>query len=431
MARYLVTGPTPLSGHITISGNKNSVLKLMAATILTKGTCTLRSVPNISDVSVMAEILTSLGANITGLGTATLCVDTTNVKSFTVSPQMATKLRASVVLLAPLLARFNQVSLGFPGGDTIGKRAIGTHLDALNAFGANFEISADLITGKLSLSPSQKISIFLDEASVTATENALMFASSQTTTTTIQNAACEPHVVDLENFLIQMGAQISGVGSNTVIITGVSNPKPVDFNVGPDYIDAGTFAIAATATSGSITLSPVRPQDMQMILLYLARFGVKYSWPKPDTLQILPSSLSVDSEKLGVRQKFQTRPWPGFPTDLMSPLIVLGTQAHGSVLMHDWMYETRMFFTDKLVSMGANITLCDPHRVIITGPTRLTGRHLASPDIRAGMSLLIAAMCATGQSEIDHAETIERGYENPVARLNSLGANIKRLESSE
>lgn len=431
MAQYLVTGGNPLSGHVLISGNKNSVLKLMAATILTKGTCILRNVPDINDVLVMAEILTSLGAIVTGLGTPVLSIDTTNVHSFNVSPKMATKLRASIVLLAPLLVRFNQVSLGFPGGDTIGKRAIGTHLDALSAFGANFEMSADLVTGKLSSSLPKEISIFLDEASVTATENALMFAACQTVTTTIQNAACEPHVVDLENFLIQMGAQISGVGSNTVIIRGLSNPKPTDFTVGPDYIDAGTFAIAAAATKGSVTLSPVRPQDMQMILLYLSRFGVKYSWTSPDTLQIHPSSLSVDSEKLGIRQKFQTRPWPGFPTDLMSPLIVLATQSQGSVLMHDWMYETRMFFTDKLVSMGANITLCDPHRVIITGPTQLHARHTSSPDIRAGMSILIAALCASGQTTIDHVEIIERGYEKPMERFSSLGAKISRVESHD
>ncbi|KKS32430.1 MAG: UDP-N-acetylglucosamine 1-carboxyvinyltransferase [Candidatus Amesbacteria bacterium GW2011_GWA2_42_12] len=428
MAQYLVTGGNPLSGHVSISGNKNSVLKLMAATILTKGTCTIRNVPNINDVSVMAEILTSLGATVTGLGTSALSINTTNVQSSTVSPEMATKLRASLVLLAPLLVRFGQVKLGLPGGDTIGKRAFNTHLDALSSFGINFEITADFILGKCPPLPSDKISVFLDETSVTATENVLMFAACQGVTTTIQNAACEPHVIDLENFLIQMGAQISGVGSNTVIVTGTVSPKPVEFSVGPDYIDAGTFAIAAAATNGSITLSPVLPDEMQMILLFLSRFGVKYSWPKPDTLQIHPSSLSVDPEKLGIRQKFQTRPWPGFPTDLMSPLIVLATQAQGSVLMHDWMYETRMFFTDKLVSMGANITLCDPHRVIISGPTKLQARHTSSPDIRAGMSILIASLCATGQSTIDHVEIIERGYENPVERLCALGAKISRTQ---
>lgn len=321
--------------------------------------------------------------------------------------------------------------MGFPGGDTIGKRAVGTHFEALANFGAEVQITPNVISAHL-LSPAKKdVTVFLDEASVTATENTLMFAALQPFTTTIKYAACEPHVVDLGTMLTKMGAKVTGLGTNTIIVTGSTSLHGVTHSVSPDYIDAGTFAIAAAATGGTLTISPINQEDMRMILLYLSRLGVKYSWPKPDTLKVLPSKLFADPEKLGVRQKFQTQLWPGFPTDLMSPLIVLSTQAAGSILMHDWMYETRMFFTDKLVSMGANITLCDPHRVIVTGPTRLIGHHLASPDIRAGMSLLIATMCATGQSEIDHAETIERGYENPVDRLNSLGANIKRLESSE
>ena len=429
MAQYVVQGGIPLTGHVTISGNKNSVLKLMAASLLAKGTTTLTNVPHIADVTVMAQILETLGCKITGGGTSTLTIDTTGLKFHRVDPQLATKVRASIVLLSPLLARFAKVELGFPGGDTIGKRGLGTHFDVLTTLGAKFTNTPLVIKGQLANKP--QANIFLDEASVTATENALMFAATLPQTTTIENAACEPHVVDLGQMLTKMGAKIQGLGSNTITITGSEKLKSVTHSVGPDYIDAGTFAIAAAATNGSITISPLKQSDMRMILLYLARFGIKYRWTKSDTLAILPAKLEFAREGHGVKHHFQTRPWPGFPTDLMSPLITLATQTNGTVLLHDWMYETRMYFTDRLILMGANITLCDPHRIIVSGPTPLFARHLPSPDIRAGMSLLIAALCAHGQSEIDHVEIIERGYEDPIGRLNSLGANIKRLELSE
>ena len=430
MAQYIVTGGTPLKGHVDISGNKNSILPLMAASVIASGPVTLKNVPGIKDVAVLSDILTSLGAKITHQDHI-LTIDPTGIKSSTVDPTLSQKLRASIILLGPLLARFRKVSLGFPGGDVIGKRAIGTHLDGLAAYGSHFDIVDTTITGSLSKSPTQNVEVFLDEASVTATENALIMAASQPVTSVIDNAACEPHVVDLANFLCELGANIEGVGSNRLIITGTTSPKTANYTVGPDYIDAGTFAIAAAATGGQISISPVCQADMRMILLYLSRLGVKHSWTKYDTLEIYPSDLSVDSEKIGLRQKFQTRTWPGFPTDLMSPLIILATQAKGSVLLHDWMYETRMFFTDKLVSMGANITLCDPHRVIVTGPTPLHGRHTASPDIRAGMSLLIASLCAQGESTIDHAHLIERGYEDPVSRFASLSAKIQRTDTHD
>lgn len=431
MAQYLVTGGTPLSGHLNISGNKNSILPLMAASLLAEGPVTLNNVPHIHDVSVMAEILSSLGAKIEGVGSHTLIIDPIGISTPAIDPQLAQRLRASVILLGPLLARFGQVKLGFPGGDVIGKRAIGTHLDALSAFGAKFSLTPENISGKITAKSPQRVDIFLDEASVTATENTLIMAAGHPATTTIKNAACEPHVTDLAMFLGQIGAQIHGLGSNILTVTGSSHLRSGEFEIGPDYIDAGTFAIAAAATGGTVSMGSLRQEDMAMILLYLSRFGVKSSWSTPHTLDILPSRLAVDPEGLGVRQKFQTRPWPGFPTDLMSPLIVLATQSTGSVLLHDWMYETRMFFTDKLVSMGANITLCDPHRCLVTGPTPLHGRHTASPDIRAGMSLLIASLAASGQSTLDHAELIERGYEDPVTRFQSLGAKIERSDSHD
>ncbi|KKT57942.1 MAG: UDP-N-acetylglucosamine 1-carboxyvinyltransferase [Candidatus Amesbacteria bacterium GW2011_GWB1_47_19] len=399
----------------------------MAASLLADGPVTLTRAPVIRDVSAMAEILESLGAKVTGLATPKITIDPRGCNNWEVSPELSRKVRSSVMFLSPLLAKFGRVKIGFPGGDVIGKRAIGTHLDALTRLGAKFDILNDTVSGSFT-PPKQPVAVFLDEASVTATENALILASTQPNTTTIEDAACEPHVGDLGQFLTRMGAEITGLGSGIISVLGTPNLKAVTYPVSPDYIDAGTFAIAAAATGGTITISPVDPKDLRMILLYLSRFGVKYSWPKSDTLKILPSRLSVDPEKLGIRQKFQTRPWPGFPTDLLSPLIVLATQTQGTVLMHDWMYETRMFFTDKLVAMGANITLCDPHRCLVTGPTPLVGRHLASPDIRAGMSILIAALAAEGESIIDHAEIIERGYEDPASRFASLGAKIERVD---
>ena len=416
-----------MTGHATISGNKNAILKLLPASLLADGPTTLKNVPQIRDVLVMVEIMQSLGAKITGIGTSTLVIDPTKVTKWQINPELSRRVRSSIMFLSPLLARFGKVEIGFPGGDVIGKRAIGTHLDALTTLGAKFQVGSDSITGRLT--PVKTDShIFLDEASVTATENALILAASLPITTVIEDAAAEPHVRNLGEFLTGMGAVTTGLGSSLITIRGNSLLKAVTHQVCPDHMDAGTLAIAAAATGGEITISPIVRNDMHMILLYLSRLGVHYSWPKPDTLKILPSELSADPEKLGIRQKFQTRPWPGFPTDLMSPLIVLATQAKGTVLIHDWMYETRMFFTDKLVAMGANITLCDPHRCLVTGPTPLFGRHLASPDIRAGMSILIAALIAAGESRIDHAEIIERGYENPAARFSSLGAKITRVE---
>lgn len=429
MAQFIVTGGNPLTGHAHISGNKNAILKLIPASILADGPVTLTNVPQISDVAVMSKIMESLGAKIAGAGTSTLTIDPTHIKNWQIDPDLARQVRSSIMFLSPLLARFGKVQIGFPGGDVIGKRAIGTHLDALTQLGAEFQVGSDSISGTLNPTKTP-VNIFLDEASVTATENALILAASLPITTVIEDAAAEPHVKNLGEFLTSMGARTSGLGSSVITITGKSRLKAASHAVCPDHMDAGTLAIAAAATHGHITISPVNPDDLRMTLLYLSRLGVKFTWPQPDTLEILPSELSADPEKLGIRQKFQTRPWPGFPTDLMSPLIVLATQAKGTVLIHDWMYETRMFFTDKLVAMGANITLCDPHRCLVTGPTPLVGRHLASPDIRAGMSMLIAALVANGESTIDHAEIIERGYEDPAARFSALGATIQRVENN-
>lgn len=417
MARFIIKGGKPLNGTIEVSGNKNAILPIMAATLLTDSQCIIDNAPLINDVLVMGEILKDIGAKVTGLGTHQLIIDAKEVSRYELSPDLVSKLRASILLMGPLLVRFGKMKMRHPGGCLIGRRAVGTHFDALEALGATtVTVGEDYQSEAKQLKPAR---IFLDEASVTATENVMMTASLIPGETIIDDAACEPHVEDLANFLNAMGANIIGAGTNRIVINGVKNLHGTTHRVMPDYIDIGTLAITAAATRGSVSIAGVRENDLKMILLYLGRMGVKFS-VKDGNLNISPSELTAP------RGKIQTRPWPGFPTDLMSPFIVLATQAKGTVLCHEWMYESRVFFVDKLISMGANIVLCDPHRVLVTGPTMLRGKSLESSDIRAGMALIIAALCAEGESVIDKAELVERGYERIEERLRLLGAEIRK-----
>jgi len=418
MATYTIEGNHQLRGEVKISGNKNSILSLMAACLLTDDECVLSNVPLISDVAVMADILTKLGASVRGVDSHTLTINCRSVKSYQPDVDQVKRLRASVLLLGPLLARFRKAKLRHPGGCLIGRRAVGTHFDALSELGVSTVADEDNYVSHLTKPTPGRI--FLDEASVTATENALMLGSVIPGETIIDDAACEPHVEDLVNFLNLMGAKIDGAGTNRLHLNGVASLRGASYTVSPDYIDAGTFAIAAAVTRGSLKIIGVVPKDLKMISLYLGRMGLEYKFSE-DVWEIFPSRLHAPQAKI------QTRPWPGFATDLMSPLIVLATQADGTTLCHDWMYETRMFFVDKLVSMGANITICDPHRVLVTGPTLLRGKNLESPDIRAGMALIVAALSARGVSQIAGVEIVERGYEAVADRLKSIGAKIKRL----
>ncbi|HUS59864.1 MAG TPA: UDP-N-acetylglucosamine 1-carboxyvinyltransferase [Nevskiaceae bacterium] len=419
MAKFIIKGGKTLKGEIKISGNKNAILPIMAATLLTQQECFLENVPKISDVLVMGEILKDIGAEIEGLGTDKLKINTKGVNKFSLNPELVQKLRASILLLGPLLARFGKARLRHPGGCIIGRRAVGTHFDALEVLGAKtINGEEDYESEVKTLHPGH---IFLDEISVTATENAMMMASLIPGVTVIEAAACEPHVEDLAQFLTNMGVRIEGAGTNRITIYGSKNLRGTKYRIGPDYIDAGTFAVIGAVTKSKLSIVGVKEKDLPMILLYFKRMGVEYKI-KDGALTVFPSKLVAPTKKV------QTRPWPGFPTDLMSPLIVLATQAEGTTLCHDWMYESRMFFVDKLITMGAKITLCDPHRVLVTGPTKLKGKNLESPDIRAGMALVLAALCAQGKSEIANIEMIERGYENIEGRLRSLGADIKRVE---
>ena len=418
MAKYIIKGGVPLEGTVKAQGNKNSILKIMAACLLTKEECLIENVPKIGDVLVLGEIFKRLGVKVDGLGTETLKIKADEIRTTNLPDDLVAKLRASIVLMGPMLARKGGISFRHPGGCIIGQRAVGTHFGAIRALGAKDTVKDDFYQVKLT--NPRPADIFLDEASVTATENVLMLAAGIEGETVIRDAACEPHVEELCQVLEKMGTIIEGEGSNLLRIAGCNNLIGFKHKVWSDHVDVGTFAIAAAITSGRITIKDIRKNDLDMILLYLSRLGVK-SKLRENGLEIFPSQLKI------LVGKIQTRPWPGFPTDLMSSLIVLATQAEGAVLCHDWMFESRMFFVDSLIAMGANITLCDPHRVQVFGPTQLQGRKLSSPDIRAGMALILAALCAKGESEIDRVELVERGYENVLERFQSLGAKIERV----
>ena len=419
MAKFIIKGGKPLSGKIKVAGNKNAVLPCLAATILTDDVCILKNVPQISDVFVLAEIMKSLGVKIDGLGTSTLRISSRNIRSSIINSKLVNQLRASVLLCGPLLARFGKVSFSHPGGDVIGRRSIQAHIRALSNFGFSFNDNDwPIYTGRQNLKVKE-VEVYLEEASVTATENVLLLAANFPGKTVIRNAACEPHVADLCEMLGKMGAKIFGVRSNLLTVEGSKKLKGVTHIIPPDNIEVGTFAIAAAVTGGEIEILEAKKDDLDPIICFLSKFGLKMK-SRNNSLLVYPSRLKAVS-------KITTGVWPAFPTDLMSCMIVLATQAEGVTLLHDWMYESRMFFVDKLISMGAHVTIADPHRVLVYGPTKLRGQVLDTPDLRAGMALVIAALVADGKSEIDKIELVERGYENIEERLSALGASIKKV----
>lgn len=418
MSKFLITGGKALSGEVKLAGNKNSALKLIPAALLLDSPTTLTNVPRIRDVEVMVSLLEQLGAKVSGFGTDTLTIDPTTLSSYELDSTLSSKIRASVVLAAPLLARFGKAIITPPGGDQIGERLLDTHFSMMKDFGVSIKredgkyyLNWDIKKGK---------NLFLEETSVTATEMAVMLASSVSEETTIEDAAGEPHVKDLCDMLKKAGVEISGAGTNTIKIKGSKNLHGVNHKIIPDHIEGGTFIVAAAITGGHIKINDYVPEHYKKILLYFKNMGVEFK-ENENSLEVLPSKLVAQ------KRKFQTRPWPGFPTDLMSPFIVLATQTQGTVLCHDWMYEWRMFFVDDLISMGASIFIADPHRVIVSGPSKLMSDMLYCKDIRAGMSVMLAALAASGESTIDNVEMVERGYENIEERLKLLGAEIKRV----
>ena len=418
MPRFFINGGRRLAGTIEVAANKNAILPMMAATLLTEADCIIRNVPAIADVFVMAELLRSVGAVVEFAEPRTLHINSADVRDTDPAEYLVERMRASVLLAGPLLARFGRWSMHHPGGDSIGTRSIRAHLEAFQRMGAQVTVGdGHYVVRAKALHP---VSILLEEASVTATENIMLVAASVPGTTVVKNAACEPHVENLAFMLQSMGVGIEGAGTNRVTINGVSKPGPASYDVWPDHTEAGTFAALGAACGNEVTIRNVRGEHLENVLLILRRMGLEYEL-KDGNMVIGPSQLKA------VRQ-IVTGPWPGFPTDLASIFIVLATQSEGMTLMHDWMYESRMFFVDRLKEMGARIVLADPHRCVISGPSSLRGREFVSPDIRAGIALVMAALIAEGPSEIDRIELIDRGYELIDERLRALGADIVRAD---
>ena len=422
MSKFIIKGSQKLEGEINLLGNKNSALKILPATLLADSCSTITNIPPIRDVKVMISLIEKLGAKVKIENENAVTVDPSTLSSYVIDPDLSTRIRASVVLAAPLLVKFGKAVITPPGGDQIGERLLETHFTMLENLGV--EIKRENGKYFLNCVKKGKNDIFLEEASVTATEMAVMMTVSQLAEIKIQDAASEPHVKDLADFLGKMGASISGVGTNTLLVKGSKKLKGTEHKIIPDYIEGGTFAIAAAITGGKVTIRDYRKDHYLMILSYLKNMGVSYFENKQE-LKILPSDL------VAKKRKFQTRPWPGFPTDLMSPFIVLATQTKGTVLCHDWMYEWRMFFVDDLISMGANIFIADPHRVVVSGPTKLMADFLYCKDIRAGISVILAALAAQGESVVDNIEMVERGYAHLEERLRGLGAKLKRINLND
>ena len=425
MSEYLINGGVPLNGSIKVCGNKNAALPCIAAALLTDDTVILRNIPDIEDVHVMLDVFIALGGEVETVSPNVIKLSLKNIKSSEIPKEDAKKIRASILFAGPLLARSGKAVLPPPGGDVIGRRRLDTHFQALTELGSKVKISDKFTFSAKKLTGAD---IFLDEASVTATENAVMAAVLAKGKTILTNAASEPHVQDLCNMLVQMGAQIEGIGSNILRITGVKKLSGCDFEIGPDFMEVGSFIGLAVVTGGDLHIHGARPQDLRPAKIAFGKLGIV--WAHENDVIHVPKnqSMEVNHDLGGMIPKIDDSPWPGFPPDLLSIIIVVATQIKGTVLIHEKMYESRMFFVDKLIGMGARIVLCDPHRAVISGPAKLRGSELISPDVRAGMAMLIATMCAEGKSVIRNVYQIERGYENLTERLTALGARIERIE---
>jgi UDP-N-acetylglucosamine 1-carboxyvinyltransferase len=423
MESFVIKGGQPLSGTIRPSGNKNAALPIVAASLLADEPVVIRNVPRILDVATMLELVASTGAGVERLGPNELRIDPRGLHRAGLDPALSARIRASVLLAAPLVARTGHCVLPPPGGDVIGRRRLDTHLLAFRSLGvrASFDRVLELEASRLRGGP-----MFLDEASVTATENAVMAAVLAEGETVIGNAACEPHVQDLCRFLVGLGARIDGIGSNLLRIQGVERLSGGEHTIGPDYIEVASFVGLAAVTGGELVVEDVLVDDLRPVEVGFSRLGV--SWALDGGRLRVPSDqrLQVQDDLGAAIPKIDDGPWPAFPADLTSIAVAVATQASGTVLIFEKMFENRLFFVDKLVAMGARIIVCDPHRVVVSGPSRLYGERLESPDIRAGMAMLLAALAADGESVIGNVGQIDRGYERIDERLRTLGANIER-----
>jgi UDP-N-acetylglucosamine 1-carboxyvinyltransferase len=423
MESFIIEGRRRLRGTITPVGNKNTALPLLAASLLTDETLELTNVPNIGDVRVKFDLLRGMGGDVEVAGSR-CSLNMRNVGDRDPDPGLCSKIRSAPLLAGPLLARRGHVEIGRPGGDAIGRRRLDTHLMALKAMGAEMEIGEH--TYRLSANGLRGCDIFLDEMSVTGTEQAILAAVLAKGDTTLSNAASEPHVQELIACLIQMGAQISGSGTNTLHIQGVASLRGTSYQLGPDYMEVGSLIALAAATGSEIRIANARPLEQRMTRIMFGRLGVRWTDDGGDIVVPDEQELRVQTDFDGAIPKIDDMPWPGFPPDLISVAVVLATQARGTVLIHQKMFDRRLVFVDSLIEMGAAIVLCDPHRAVVVGPSQLSGKRLTSPDIRAGMALLIAALAADGTSVIQNVHQIDRGYEKLEVRLQALGACIER-----
>jgi UDP-N-acetylglucosamine 1-carboxyvinyltransferase len=423
---FVIEGGRPLNGSIRAAGNKNGALPILAACLLTDEPVRLTNVPHIRDVETMADLVGDLGADVEWTAPNEVRIHAASISSHELDPELATRIRASFLLAGPLLARVGRASVPPPGGDVIGRRRLDPHIHAFAELGVQiemngrYEMRADSLRGK---------HIFLDEASVMATENAVMAAALAAGETVIGNAACEPHVQDLCRFLVALGARIEGIGSNVLRIDGVDRLRGGEWRIGSEHIEVCSFIGLAAVTGGDVTIEDVVPHDLAPILPAFERLGIHVE-RNGSSLRVPPNQELVIEDDLGGQiPKIEDGPWPAFPADLTSIALAVATQARGTILIFEKMFENRLFFVDKLVSMGARIILCDPHRAVVTGPAKLFGQQMASPDIRAGMAMLIASLCAEGTSTIGNVGEIDRGYERIDERLRALGAHIERVES--
>jgi UDP-N-acetylglucosamine 1-carboxyvinyltransferase len=426
MEKFVIDGGVPLSGTLTPAGNKNGALPILAASVLTEEEVVVANVPRIRDVQTMLEILEGIGVRVEWRDEHEVALCAAGIdQSGEIDRDLAERIRASFLLAGPLLARVGRAVMPPPGGDVIGRRRLDPHLDALRALGAEHELNGSIrLTAGDGLRAGE---VFMDEPSVMATENALMAAALTPGTTVMGNVACEPHVQDLARMLTKMGASIEGIGSNVMTVHGSDRLGGCSHRVSPDHIEVGSFMALAGVTGGEVRIKDVIADDLRMIRLVFSRIGLHSELDGDDLLVPGGQTLVVARDLGEYKSKIQDGPWPAFPADLTSIAVAVATQCAGSILIHEWMFENRLIFTDKLVMMGADIVLCDPHRAIVTGPARLRGINAASPDIRAGMSLLIAALAAEGRSEIANIWQIDRGYERIDERLRDLGARIERV----
>jgi UDP-N-acetylglucosamine 1-carboxyvinyltransferase len=424
--QFIVEGSRPLSGSIRPSGHKNAALPIVPAALLTEQPVTLENVPRIRDVETLVELVRTVGVEIGWTARNTLAIHAREIGETTLDPELCSRIRASILLAAPLLARRGEVTLPPPGGDVIGRRRVDTHFLALEQLGATSSLNSGF---HLRAAKLRGADVFLDEPSVTATENALMAAAAAEGITILRNAASEPHVQDLAHFLVAMGARIEGIGTNCMTIEGARTLGGATHTIGPDHIEVGSFIGLAAVTNAALRIHDAGVEHLRSVLMGFERLGVTCRIEGDDVIVDADQPREIRSDMGGHVPKLEDQPWPAFPADLMSIAIVTATQCTGMILMHEKMFESRMFFVDKLIAMGARIVLCDPHRAIVSGPSRLHGATVESPDIRAGMAILLAALCAKGTSTINNVGQIERGYERIDERLRALGAKITSVSN--